>query len=299
MLQLAWKSTRSIIYFAYLPNFGKGLDKNYLTSIYRKEMTTMRRKVSLRIYLWIHLLVAVFCTGKRVIFPSKVKLQHRCTMLNPATTDCFSTIKPVSICYAKQPQSDTEPDEKFLLFSPLKWVPIQLNIYRRFEDVDKVLGGSVLGYADTAPFNVTEPIGITFILTNFIYVWAGFVVLQNGAMIQALIIEAAGLLSVNYHWNQLIKGPNNNDVRIALVLDYFGAFLAISLILVETINQSVNDQVPVVAILFGTLGAFNLILSWIYANGAQYIFFHSLWHIFSGIASHELFIKSITNSQSW
>ena len=262
---------------------------------------------------WILLLVAVVCFGKRAILSSlqnKMTVRHqRLTMLvtsnHPTTTaETTTTTKPniyVSLsnnrnsltCFSgqKQPELDTHTESKQ---ADYLWIStsIRHRIYKWFEEIDKVLDGSVLGYADTTPFNVTEPIGALFLLTNVVYAWASLAMWQQGGNpVQALVIDAAGLLSINYHWNQLVKGPNNNDVRIALILDYFGAFLAIFLILEETVYQSITAQVPVTAIFCGVLGLFNLVLSWVFANGAQYIFFHSLWHLFSGVASYVLFSR--------
>jgi len=222
------------------------------------------------------------------------------------TTTIYRHIKqnihsPASRLYSKnQPELDNDIvfNQRYHIFKSISISIQRSRLYNWFEEIDdKVFDGSILGYADTTPFNITEPIGSIFLLTNVVYLWASFAIGQQGgngnAIAASVIIDVAGLLSINYHWNQLVKGPNNNDVRVSLILDYFGAFLAIFLILEEILRQSITTQViPVSAILLGIFGAINLILSWVFANGAQYIFFHSLWHLFSGISSYVLFTRS-------
>lgn len=46
-------------------------------------------------------------------------------------------------------------------------------IYSAFEEIDRQCNGWVLSYANTKPYGVHEPVGITFLLTNVAYIYAG------------------------------------------------------------------------------------------------------------------------------
>lgn len=122
------------------------------------------------------------------------------------------------------------------------------------------------------------------------------------------MVELAGLLSINYHWKQLFYGPENIEVRKALILDYIGALSAVAIILTEIVKQSIigtrtaiylyplltfaiiySGEFPTSAFLVGILATVNLLYSWVYVNGLGYLYFHGLWHIFSSAAVYMLF----------
>ena len=64
--------------------------------------------------------------------------------------------------------------------------------------------------------------GIFCLLQKVIGCWAevGF---ERGDATFGLVVEAAGFLSVWYHWSQLEFGPEAPEVRLALLADYAGA----------------------------------------------------------------------------
>jgi hypothetical protein len=157
--------------------------------------------------------------------------------------------------------------------------------------MDKSFNGWILDYANTSPYNAHEPIGIIFLLTNIGYVATGLTTLLQGSSYQSIIIELAGLLSVNYHFKQLELGPGNIEVKKALILDYIGACTAITIVLAEVIVQSATGNAPINSIELSFLATACLMYSWVYVNGLEYMFFHGLWHVFSAAATYQLFVK--------
>ena len=149
--------------------------------------------------------------------------------------------------------------------------------------------GWILSYSNTSPYNITEPCGLTFLLTNTAYFATGIYGIFQGYNLQSVLLELAGLLSVNYHYKQLIYGRDDIEVKKALALDYFGAVTALLLIGYDVITQVLLGYPPIVAITYSAVGAICLLFSWVFARGLPYLLWHGLWHIFSGAACYELY----------
>ena len=168
-------------------------------------------------------------------------------------------------------------------------------LYSYIEYVDDTYAnGSILAYANTTGFNYTEPVGAAFLLTNCFYIASGASILaknpsNNIYYYSTFIIEMAGLLSFNYHFQQLVLGPGRRQVKYALLLDYIGAITAIFMITAEIIHQSTLGYIPAQSIELSIAGSLCLLGSWVCLTGYEYIVFHSLWHIFSGAACYELY----------
>lgn len=171
-----------------------------------------------------------------------------------------------------------------------------LGIFKSFaEDLDKKTGGFALKYADISPYKPSDTVGISFLATNLFYIAAGIDILNNNQPAYAGIIETAGVISSYYHFNQLYYGPGRAEVRIALLIDYFCASLAI----IATIYQYATvffllHVLPVKALLLGIVGVSFLLLSWKYEQGLKYIIFHGSWHVFSALSAAEA-ISIMTN----
>jgi hypothetical protein len=169
-------------------------------------------------------------------------------------------------------------------------------LYNYIEYVDDTYAnGFILAYANTTGFNYTEPIGAAFLLTNLIYIGSGVSFLisnpsDSSFYYNTFVIEMAGLLSFNYHYNQLLLGPGRRQVKYTLLLDYIGALSAICMILVEILRQvTMESYLPVMSIELSIAGALCLLGSWVCLTGYEYIMFHGLWHIFSGAACYDLY----------
>ena len=201
-------------------------------------------------------------------------------------------ISPHSIVKRQKHQPST------LHFSPTPFAePTYLSkVYNCIEFIDdKYANGFILSYANTTGFNYTEPIGALFLLTNVAYFISGVSFLQNNPSpsvfyYNSYVIELAGLLSVNYHYNQLVRGPNQRQVKVALLLDYMSAITAILMVTIEIIHQSVySSHIPIESIQWTLVASSCLIASWVRFDGLGYIFWHGLWHLFSSAAVYELF----------
>lgn len=150
--------------------------------------------------------------------------------------------------------------------------------------LDDLTGGWALSYADLSPADETTPIGISFLLTNLAYGIAGSLLMVQGNGILGFVTELCCIASFIYHYSQLKFGQEgSNIVRLALLVDYI---FALSAIVVGSIQLYLGHQVPAEVILSGSLGVASLGACWIWEQGLTYIFFHSLWHLFSGYTGY-------------
>jgi hypothetical protein len=164
------------------------------------------------------------------------------------------------------------------------------------EDLDKRTGGFALQYADTSPYKVNDTIGITFLATNLFYFISGIDIFNNNQPLYAGIIECAGLISSYYHFNQLYYGPGKTEVRVALLIDYFSASLAILATLYQYITIVIFLHIiPFKALSLGSLGVMFLLLSWKFEYGLPYIFFHGFWHVFSALSASDVTTITFNN----
>ena len=157
--------------------------------------------------------------------------------------------------------------------------------------------GFAFRYADTSPYNETTMIGILFLATNGLYFLAGNSLRDNGEIVQSLLLDSAGIVSTWYHWSQLHFGPNRDEVRVALLADYFFAFLAINDTVIEIViwgNRlfglagSHPEGVSFACIVYGVVGVSSLLGSWVYDRGLPYIALHGTWHVFSALCAAEI-----------
>lgn len=141
------------------------------------------------------------------------------------------------------------------------------------------IGEWAFSYADLTPENETTPIGISFLATNVAYGIAGSYLLSQGNAVLGTLTEIACLASFCYHYAQLKYGQEGSSVvRLTLLVDYF---FAISSIMVGSIQLAMSHQLPEDALVGGSLALASLAACWVWEEGMTYIFFHSLWHLFS------------------
>ncbi len=156
--------------------------------------------------------------------------------------------------------------------------------------VDRTTNNFFLYYADLSPYDEKHWIGFAFLLTNFIYLYAGYLFFVANQNLVGLIVDIAGLCSINYHYNQLRFKPGNlsNEkiVQFSLFVDYCAAITAIitSFYTLEQYSVSSNS-IPWEVVEFTLVGFFSLVLSWKWEFGLPYIFFHGLWHIFTSLGA--------------
>ena len=165
------------------------------------------------------------------------------------------------------------------------------------DELNKKTSGFAFRYADTSPYNETTMIGILFLLTNGLYFLAGNSLREDGEYVQSVLLDTAGVVSTWYHWSQLHFGPNRDEVRVALLADYFFAFLAINGTVIEIViwgNRlyglagSHPEGVSFACIVYGVLGVSSLLGSWVYDRGLPYIALHGTWHVFSALCAAEI-----------
>jgi hypothetical protein len=162
--------------------------------------------------------------------------------------------------------------------------------------IDEKSGDWGLSYADLTPYHEFSPEGVAFLGTNLFYVWAGYSLLQDENYLLGLIIEIAGICSLNYHWAQLHYGPNRDEVRSALLLDYIVACTAILTTFVEIVQlvsqyalaQTVYDALPLNSVIYGAIGFLCLFGSWSMEYGLPYMISHGLWHVFSALSAADV-----------
>jgi len=148
------------------------------------------------------------------------------------------------------------------------------------EKLDSVSGDWALSYADLTPETPKTPAGIAFLSTNFCYVLSGIILAMKGDFIFGGFTELAGAVSFWYHYSQLEYGQNRSEVRLTLLIDYLSALTAIVIGLFY-ITQMGLSEIPFNAILSSGIAVGCLSLCWVWEYGVPYLFWHSLWHIFS------------------
>lgn len=157
--------------------------------------------------------------------------------------------------------------------------------------IDERTGGWGLGYADTRPYDDKTYVGLLFLATNLCYLWAGIYLYANNNYLLSAAIEVAGFVSLYYHWSQIHFGPNRDEVRYSLLIDYLAAFAAINftfidlvLLLFQVSNISTCDF-PLQSVALGVTGVICLLGSWTFEFGLPYITLHGLWHVFSSLGA--------------
>lgn len=150
--------------------------------------------------------------------------------------------------------------------------------------LDDVTGGWALSYADLSPADETTPIGISFLLTNLAYGIAGSLLMTQGNAVLGVVTELACIASFCYHYSQLKFGQEgSNIVRLALLIDYL---FALSAIIIGSVQLYLGHELPPEVVMGGSLAVASLGACWMWEQGLTYIFFHSLWHLFSGYTGY-------------
>lgn len=93
--------------------------------------------------------------------------------------------------------------------------------------LDEVSGDWALSYADLTPATPRTIEGQAFLATNVGYAAAGLILGVQGDWFFAFLTELAGIVSFWYHYSQLEFGQNREEVRLALLTDYFTAGAAL------------------------------------------------------------------------
>jgi len=118
---------------------------------------------------------------------------------------------------------------------------------------------------------------------------AGVVLAANGNTPLAVVTEAAGLLSYNYHYKQISNDRSAPEVKFALFIDYIGAFSAIIGGLRCVVEQGgVESPVFYVASFLSFAMLFCGWIPYIYASSELYMLTHGLWHVFGAVAAATL-----------
>lgn len=155
--------------------------------------------------------------------------------------------------------------------------------------LDDSTNGFAFSYVDTHPYTEKSPIGILFLLTNLVYTFSSIFIMQNNNFVYGLVIECAGAVSFCYHYLQLHLGPDRKDVKLALVLDYLVAFATIMFTTYQVSSFIfLYHTLPLGSISLASISIIFLIWCWQGSCGLSYIVLHSLWHIFSALATVEI-----------
>jgi len=148
------------------------------------------------------------------------------------------------------------------------------------KSLDSVSGDWALSYADLQPATPRTIEGQAFLATNVCYAVAGIVLAIQGDWFFALLTEMAGIVSFWYHYSQLEFGKDREEVRLALLTDYFTAGAALVTGGFYMADMGISG-VPLDAVFTGAGAVVCLSLCWVWEFGQPYLFWHSLWHILS------------------
>jgi hypothetical protein len=157
--------------------------------------------------------------------------------------------------------------------------------------VDNVTGGWGLSYADLSPDNDNTIAGRTFLASNIAYFIGGAILTVQGDVWLGFCTELCAIASFNYHYQQLVNTGTNStspEVRLALLVDYVFALLSILTALVYFVTNpaTFTGEIPFYTIGLSFLACVCLGLSWVWEYGKPYMFWHSLWHLFSAYAGY-------------
>jgi hypothetical protein len=148
------------------------------------------------------------------------------------------------------------------------------------EKLDAISGDWALSYADLSPATPKTPAGVAFLATNACYACAGLALGINGDFLLGGLTEIAGIVSFWYHYSQLEFGKDRSEVRLALLTDYITAGSALITGGAYMAQMGITG-VPIDALITGAVAIVCLSLCWVWEFGYPYLFWHSLWHIFS------------------
>ena len=162
------------------------------------------------------------------------------------------------------------------------------------EAVDAATGGWGLSYADLHPVTPRTNVGRAFLATNFFYAAAGLWLMTNGDWIYGGLTEIAGVVSFVYHYTQLEFGKDRSEVRLALLIDYVCAGSALLMGGAYMVQVGMT-HVPIEAVASAVGAVVCLSLCWVWEFGYPYIFWHSLWHLFSAYTGYVVGLEHMSN----
>jgi len=159
-----------------------------------------------------------------------------------------------------------------------------------------LLGTKILSYADLYPETERTPGGVAFLATNLVYVIAGYMLAFQGNLLLGFLTEIAGIVSFWYHFSQLKFGTDRAEVRLALFTDYLTAGSTILTGGWYAITQVGLNYIPYDVLFICFLSIVCLSLSWVWEYGLPYLFWHSLWHLFSAYGGYLVGIQAVTTN---
>jgi hypothetical protein len=129
--------------------------------------------------------------------------------------------------------------------------------------LDEVSGEWALSYADLRPATPRTIEGQAFLATNVGYAVAGLILGVQGDWFFAFLTELAGIVSFWYHYSQLEFGQNREEVRLALLTDYFTAGTALVTGGLYMAEMGISG-VPLDALITGASAVICLSLCWVW-----------------------------------
>ena len=163
------------------------------------------------------------CTLKPFSIPSEAIIPSKSyktfTSLNLFTEEESESATPLTdeekrISFQKDIASEYREERSYNTFGIL--TPIA-------KTIDDLSGDWALSYADLSPSTPRTIEGRAFLATNVGYALAGIVLALKGDWFFAGLTELAGIVSFWYHYSQLEFGKDREEVRLALLTDYFTA----------------------------------------------------------------------------
>jgi|UniRef100_A0A7S2UKF8 hypothetical protein len=237
-------------------------------------------------------------TGTRMLWAPQMKLRHQKRQNSAFGMEPVSgkqmqrrTISPLHMANTESEEEAAKSVALQSLQDDLKQrvvldeseIPSLLVPYAK--KLDELTGGWALQYADLSPATETSPQGVAFLATNAAYAWVGLILGIQGEFLLGGLVELAGAVSFWYHWSQLKYGTNRMEVRLALLTDYLTAGAALITGVLYCFTMGIQT-LPLDVVLTGAAAIFCLGLSWVWEFGMPYLFWHSLWHIFSAMTGY-------------
>lgn len=136
--------------------------------------------------------------------------------------------------------------------------------------LDEVSGDWALSYADLRPATPRTIEGQAFLATNVGYAVAGLILGVQGDWFFAFLTELAGIVSFWYHYSQLEFGQNREEVRLALLTDYFTAGAALITGGFYMVEMGISG-VPLDALITGGAAVVCLSLCWVWEVSFSFI----------------------------
>jgi hypothetical protein len=151
--------------------------------------------------------------------------------------------------------------------------------------LDGSTSGWAMSYANLEPDSSQTAAGQAFLATNVAYLLTGIALQLHGEVGLGTLTEICSLASFQYHYQQL-ENTSNQSVRLALIVDYFAAALAMGTASIylggALLDSSMPLDMPILMAGGVTIASLGFLgLSWKYEKGRPYMVWHSLWHLAS------------------